>query len=115
MRTFLTLLLVAMVAACSGRSGRRAASAGDSGNAPTPEAGPSDDAQVRADGEVIPDAEPDRSVNPPPPPPGPGTPRDAAAVLFIGHSLVNRDMPRMTAAIADSMGVRHDIAEQVIN
>ncbi|MEM9190533.1 MAG: hypothetical protein AAGF12_15215, partial [Myxococcota bacterium] len=41
--------------------------------------------------------------------------RDAAAVLFIGHSLVNRDMPRMTAAIADSMGVRHDIAEQVIN
>ncbi len=42
-------------------------------------------------------------------------PRDNARVFFIGHSLVNHDMPRMVSQVAQDAGHTHDYAVQVIN
>ena len=38
---------------------------------------------------------------------GLGTPRASGDVFFMGHSLINHDMPSMLAAIADSRSIRH--------
>lgn len=55
----------------------------------------------------------------PPPPDGPpppvSGPLDRARVFFIGHSLVNHEMPAMVAGLAQSMGLDFDYQTQVIN
>lgn len=41
--------------------------------------------------------------------------RNAATVFFIGHSLINFDMPAMLDDLAESAGVRHEYAAQIGN
>jgi len=47
------------------------------------------------------------------PPPPPGTARDAADVLFVGHSLVNWRMPAIVDGIAASQPVTHEWAAHI--
>jgi hypothetical protein len=39
--------------------------------------------------------------------------RDAASVFFVGHSLINFDMPAMLDGVADSAGVDHEFGAHV--
>ncbi|MCK6550986.1 hypothetical protein L6R52_34430 [Myxococcota bacterium] len=64
---------------------------------------------------------PDATVEPPDPPAGGDasvpvtTPVDRARVFFVGHSLVNHDMPEMLADVAESLGRDHAYDVQVKN
>ena len=50
---------------------------------------------------------------PPPPPPPPGTAVNSGNVLFVGHSLINWDMPKMMAALATDADRDHSWDAQI--
>lgn len=58
-------------------------------------------------------SESDSGQDPPPPPPPSTDPRTAANVFFLGHSLVNFEMPGMTAGIASLRERDHEWAAHV--
>lgn len=69
--------------------------------------------------DAAPAGDDDASAPPPPsdagPPPALSGPLDRARVFFIGHSLVNHEMPAMVAGLARSAGLDFDYQTQVIN
>ncbi|HJL18264.1 MAG TPA: hypothetical protein RMH99_21550 [Sandaracinaceae bacterium LLY-WYZ-13_1] len=118
-RLFRASIALAASLVAVGCEGRLVSTAG--GDDPPPvrlmDGGP----EERADARVVPGVDagppPDPSDpdagEPPPPPPTDG--RDAASVFFVGHSLINFDMPEMLAGIGESGGVRHEWSAHIGN